>query len=159
MKFIADAMVGRLAKWLRIMGFDVLYYPDIEDRELIRIAREQERTIITRDTGLIKAKGIKEPIFIGADNLPEQLSQILPFLDFGNAHPQGRCELCNGLLSKVPDKKEIRELVPDFVYFYFSSFVICGSCGKVYWEGSHYKKIRETLGNLTGSDPCRIKKK
>lgn len=151
MKFIADAMLGRLAKWLRLMGFDVLYYPDIRDKELIKIAREQERTILTRDTRLVKSRGIKKPVFIESDDISDQLLQIKDKLNFCDASPLGRCEICNGSLSDVAEKKEIRDLVPDFVYHNFDSFVRCAACGKVYWEGSHYRKIRETIGEILHS--------
>ncbi len=145
MRYAADAMLGRLAKWLRLMGFDVLYHPDIEDRQLIRIAREQERTILTRDTRLLKSKGITNPIFIHSDDIFGQLSELRGIVDFGSADPMGRCEGCNGSLSKVTEKEEIRDVVPDYVYHNFSSFSRCNECGKVYWEGSHYKSIRNTI--------------
>jgi uncharacterized protein with PIN domain len=153
MKFIADAMLGRLAKWLRLMGFDVLYYPDIRDRELIRIAREQERTILTRDTGLMKSRGVIDAVFIEADDLSAQLMQIRERLDFSAAAPRGRCEICNGPLSGVTGKKEVRDLVPDFVYRNYDHFVRCAGCGKVYWEGSHYREIREKIGTIMHSIP------
>ena len=151
MKFVADAMLGRLAKWLRLMGFDVLYYPDIRDRELIRIAREQERTILTRDTGLMKSKGGIDAVFIEADDLSAQLVQIRDKLDFYAAAPLGRCEICNGFLSGVTEKKEVRDIVPDFVYHNYDHFVRCASCGKVYWEGSHYREIREKIARVMHS--------
>jgi uncharacterized protein with PIN domain len=153
MKFIADAMLGRLAKWLRLMGFDVLYYPDIRDRELIRVAREQERTILTRDTGLMKSRGVIDAVFVEADDLSAQLMQIREKLDFSAAAPLGRCEICNGSLSGVTGKEEIRDLVPDFVYRNYDHFVQCTGCGKVYWEGSHYREIREKIGTIMHSPP------
>jgi len=138
-------MLGRLAKWLRLMGFDVLYSPDIQDRELIKIAREQERTILTRDTRLVKSRGIKEPVFIESDDVFRQLLQMKDVLDFYDSAPLGRCERCNGPLSAVAQKKEIRDLVPDYVYHNFERFVQCQVCANVYWEGSHYRKIREKI--------------
>lgn len=159
MKFIADAMLGRLAKWLRLMGFDVLYYPDIQDGELIRIARERERTLLTRDTRLVKSRGIKEPIFIESDGIFDQLLQIRGRLNFRDASPLGRCEICNGSLSGVADKEEIRDLVPDFVYHNFGDFVRCAECGKVYWKGSHYRRIREKIGAIIHSADMQGMKK
>ncbi len=148
MKFIADAMLGRLAKWLRLLGFDVLYYRDIPDREIVRIAREQERTILTRDTGLLKVKGIGEPIFVEPDGVFDQLIQLRERLDLRDAAPAGRCEVCNRVLVCVGEKGEIRGLVPDFVYHNFDIFSRCEECGRVYWEGSHYRKIREKMGEI-----------
>ncbi len=148
MKFVADAMVGRLAKWLRLLGFDVFYYPQIDDRQVIKIAREQERTILTRDTGLLRHGGLKDPIFIRSDKVPDQLIELKDRVNFLDADPMGRCVLCNGKLSRVTGKEEVRTLVPDFVYHNFQDFTRCGDCGKVYWEGSHYKRFREKVREL-----------
>ncbi len=148
MKFVADAMVGRLAKWLRLLGFDVFYYPQIDDRQVIKIAREQERTILTRDTGLLRHRGLKDPIFIRSDKVPDQLIELKDRVNFLDADPMGRCVLCNGKLSRVTGKEEVRTLVPDFVYHNFQDFTRCGDCGKVYWEGSHYKRFREKVREL-----------
>jgi len=145
MKFIADAMLGRLAKWLRILGFDVLYYSDIDDREVVRIAREQERTILTRDTQLSNRKGLPGVIFIEKDDVLDQLRQITPLLDFRQAAFSGRCVVCNGLLDKVPQKEEVRDLVPEYIYLNFPRFMRCRGCGKVYWEGSHHRDIRDRV--------------
>lgn len=145
MKFIADAMLGRLAKWLRILGFDVLYYPDIDDREVVRIAREQERTILTRDTQLSNRKGLPGVVFIEQDDVFDQLALIMTRLDFNQTVFSSRCVVCNGVLDEVSLKKEVRELVPDFIYLNFSVFLRCRDCGKVYWEGSHHKGIRDKV--------------
>ena len=148
MKFIADAMLGRLAKWLRLLGFDVLYYPDIEDREVIRISREQDRTILTRDTCLLKRRGVRDAVFIKSDHLSEQLLDMKDILDLHDSDRAERCVVCNGTLSIVSDRDEVQDLVPDYVYHNFENFMRCNGCGKVYWEGSHYKKIRERTGEI-----------
>ncbi len=148
MRYIADAMLGRLAKWLRILGFDVLYFPDIEDRQVIRIAREEGRTILTRDAGLAGNKGAKEVIFIKSDRTPDQLHEIAGRLRFDEADPFGRCAVCNGTLSRAGEKGRVRDAVPDFVYHNFSEFLLCSSCGKVYWEGSHQEKFRGKIREI-----------
>jgi len=148
MKFVADAMVGRLAKWLRLLGFDVFYYPEIDDKQVLKIAREQDRTILTRDTGLLKHRGLKDPIFIRSDKVLCQLIEIKDRVNFLNADPVGRCALCNGKLSRVTRKEDVRTLVPDFVYHNFQDFTRCGGCGKIYWEGSHYRKFKEQVREL-----------
>jgi len=145
MKFIADAMLGRLAKWLRILGFDVLYYPDIDDREIVRIAREQERTILTRDTQLTKRRGLPGVIFVEKDDVFDQLTVIRARLGFSQAAFSGRCAVCNGLIDEVLQKEEVRDLVPDFIYLNSPGFMRCRDCGKVYWEGSHRKGMREKV--------------
>jgi uncharacterized protein len=148
MKFIADAMLGRLAKWLRFLGFDVLYYRDIDDRHVIKISREEERIILTRDTALLKHKGLRETIFIQSNKVVDQLVELKDKLNFMEAAPRGRCVLCNGTLIKIARREEVRSLVPDFVYYNFQDFTVCESCGKIYWEGSHYKKFREKIREL-----------
>ncbi len=148
MKFIADAMLGRLAKWLRILGFDVLYYPDIDDREVVRIAREQERTILTRDTELAKRKGLPGVIFVENDDVFDQLAFIRERLGFSQAAFSGRCAVCNGMLEEVSRKETVRDLVPDFVYLNSAGFMRCRECGKVYWEGSHRKRMRERVNEV-----------
>lgn len=148
MRFIADAMLGRLAKWLRILGFDVLYYPVIDDRLVIKISREQERTILTRDTRLVKQRGLRSPILIESNNIFDQLLEIKDRLDFRGAAPPGRCTACNGTLSSVSQKLEIKEFVPDFIYHNFNDFIKCEDCGKVYWEGTHREKIRQKVKEI-----------
>jgi uncharacterized protein len=141
-------MLGRLAKWLRILGFDVLYDPGIEDRQVIRIAMEEGRTILTRDTGLARNKGVRDVIFVTTDRVSDQLREIAGRLPFAEAEPSGRCAVCNGVLSQVTEKGMIRNAVPDFVYHNFSEFLRCSGCGKVYWEGSHQEKFRERIRDI-----------
>ena len=148
MKFIADAMLGRLAKWLRLLGFDVLYYPDIEDREVIRISREHDRTILTRDTCMLQCRGARDAVFIRSDHISEQLLEMKDMLALHDSDRGERCIVCNGNLHKVSDRGEVQDLVPDYVYHSFESFMRCNVCAKVYWEGSHFKKIRERISEI-----------
>lgn len=143
MKFIADAMLGRLAKWLRLLGFDVLYDPDIDDREVIKISREQDRTILTRDTRMLKRRGVRGAVFIRSDHISEQFLDMKDMLNLNDSDRAERCVACNCHLRRVSDRSEVQDLVPDYVYHNFGSFMRCSGCGKVYWEGSHYKEIRE----------------
>jgi hypothetical protein len=148
MKFIADVMLGRLARWMRFLGFDTLYYPDISDSRLIKIAREQDRFILTRDTRLIKIKGVKDYLLIKANDPFEQLLEVIEALKLKQFSPLSRCVKCNGLLKKISDKIEIQDFVPEFVSLNFNVFLKCSSCGKIYWEGTHPKKFREKLGEV-----------
>lgn len=145
MKFIADSMLGRLAKWLRILGYDTLYHSDIDDSLLLRIAREEERILLTRDTRLIKVKGIREFIFIKDDNPEDQLRQLIkagiiketPLL-------LSRCVHCNSILYSIPSDS-VEGIIPDFAFWRERMVKQCPNCGKTYWKGTHPKKIKERL--------------
>jgi len=146
MKFIADNMLGRLAKWLRIIGCDVAYYRRIDDARLVELALEQGRLILTRDTLLIRRKKAKGNFFfVTDDDYKEQLKQVTrqfsidPYQDLLT-----RCIECNTLLSDI-DREHVRELLPEYVYKNLRSFRTCRQCNKVYWPATHKDLITETL--------------
>jgi len=143
--FLADVMLGRLARWLRLLGFDTLYYNDISDNRLLRIAKEQGRLILTRDTRLIKIKGIKDYLLIKANDSFSQLLEVIDTLKLTQFNLLSRCVKCNGMLTRILDKNEIKDSVPEFVFLHFNLFLRCSDCGKVYWEGTHPRKFREKL--------------
>jgi hypothetical protein len=145
MKFIADVMLGRLATWLRLLGHDVLYDRSLNDRQILRLAQEQGRTIITRDTGLIRNRAARDSIFITSDHIVDQLAEMQRHLGCLNRVPRGRCARCNGELEDRGRTDDIREIVPDYIFHSHEQFLQCRICGNVYWEGSHYRHMKETL--------------
>jgi uncharacterized protein with PIN domain len=147
-KFIADAMLGRLARWLRFLGFDTLYDSAITDSLLIRVAREQNRFILTRDTRLIQRKGLRDYLLIHANDSFGQLLEVIEALRLKGFHPLSRCVKCNGQLMRIQDKAEIKDSVPEFVFLNYNVFFKCDACGRIYWEGSHPTKFRERLGEI-----------
>jgi uncharacterized protein len=147
-KFIADAMLGRLARWLRFLGFDVLYQTDISDNTLIRIAREQDRCILTRDTHLVRRKGIKYFLLIHSDDPFRQLAEVLHTLNLQHYEFFSRCVKCNGLLSRIEDKQEIEGSVPEHVFLHSPVFMKCNNCGKIYWKGTHPEKFISNLRDI-----------
>ncbi|MEW6162829.1 MAG: Mut7-C RNAse domain-containing protein [Nitrospirota bacterium] len=153
LSFIADVMLGRLARWLRLLGFDTLYYPDITDSRLLRVAKEQKRLILTRDTRLIKIKGIKDYLLIQANDSFKQLLEVIETLNLKQFNLLSRCVNCNGLLTRILDKSEIEDSVPQFVFLNFNLFLRCSDCGKIYWEGTHPKMFREKLTEVLISFP------
>ncbi len=148
MKFVADAMLGRLARWLRLLGFDVLYCRDIEDRELVRISRAEGRTLLTRDTRLAGSKGLDAPILLRSDDVREQLVQLADRLDPATAAPSGRCDVCNSVLEEVIERDQVRDRVPEHIYRTCTAFTRCPICGRVYWPGTHYRSFRQGVAGI-----------
>jgi uncharacterized protein with PIN domain len=146
--FIADAMLGRLARWMRFLGFDTLYFKDIKDSRLIRIAREQDRCILTKDTRLIKIKGINNYLLVKANDSFHQLIEVIDTLKLNQFNPLSRCVTCNGLLERVMNKQDIKDSVPEFIFLNMNFFLKCTECGKIYWEGSHPKKFKEKIDKI-----------
>ena len=141
MKFIADAMLGSLARRLRLLGFDVLYDPQREDNEIIRVSLEEDRVILTRDTRLASRPIASKCILIMHDRVPDQVLQVMQRT---GETPSGgeltRCSRCNHPL-RPAEKEQVRDLVPAHVYAIQKRFYYCEGCGKVYWRGSHVLRM------------------
>ncbi len=168
-RLIADVMLGSLARWLRILGYDTIYFRAIDDNELIKIARQQERILVTRDTGIArrnlkkKNRGTGESedqrkvgpdvILIHSNETLEQLKEVLYALVIMNrVLPQlsPRCTLCNGELA-VTERNAVADGIPEHVFLNATSFFTCRQCGKVYWYGSHKKSIDSQLKKILGN--------
>jgi len=146
-RFIADVMLGRLAKWLRIIGYDTLYDRNIEDNQLIHDAVRQNRILLTRDAELFDRGGFRG-VFIKAQDLSSQLAQIIKELALKPNNAVGmRCPLCNEPLHTV-HKDSVRESVPAFVYDTQRDFSRCLRCGKIFWKGTHWHKIKRRLKEI-----------
>jgi uncharacterized protein with PIN domain len=147
--FVADCMLGRLAKWLRVLGFDVLYFSKAEDRELVALARREGRVLLTRDSGLIE-RTAKRPnrLFILSDDWQDQVVQVLD--EFGlwdEVKPHSRCLACN-LLLKTLSRERARNLVTPYVGEHAAAFAMCPGCGRVFWQGSHAGDMERKIGQL-----------
>jgi uncharacterized protein with PIN domain len=149
MTFVADCMLGRLAKWLKILGFDVLYFSKAEDRELVAIARREGRVLLTRDTGLIE-RTARRPnrLFVRSDDWKDQVVQVLDDLGlWDEVRPNTRCLECNLLLRPL-SKDRARNLVTPYVHEHASSFAICPDCGRVFWQGTHHGDMEKKIEAL-----------
>jgi uncharacterized protein with PIN domain len=152
MSFIADANVGKLARWLRTMGYDALFFKNIDDNRLIDIALKEKRIILTKDTQLMKRRIITEgklkAILIQADNPEEQLRQVVKELGLNQIEEFSRCLECNQSL-EPKTKEEVRNLVPPYVLRTQSQYMQCPSCRRIYWRGTHWQRMKKELAKLT----------
>jgi len=148
MKFIADIMVGRLARYLRMAGYDVLYINTASDDQIISKARETDRIVLTRDSLMLARrefkKGTVKYLFIKDDKLKNQLNQIKSDLKVLLKPNLVRCIECNRKLIKVR-KEDVKNKVPPYVYKTQQNFLYCKKCDKYYWRGTHYDNIRNTF--------------
>ena len=153
-KFIADIMVGRLARYLRIFGYDVLYFHKISDAHLIKKAEKESRIVLTRDSRMIRRSpfiyGRVKFLFIKNDKVLKQLEQIKNELNIKLSINLIRCIECNHILKKV-DKEKVRGKVPIFVYKSTDDFAYCSNCDKYYWKGSHLELMNKRFSSLIGS--------
>jgi hypothetical protein len=148
-RFVADSMLGRLARWLRAFGFDVEYHSSGDDHEMIARARQRAAIVLTRDTRMPRPSDVRV-LFIRCDRVEDQLAQVAAEapLDLSNARPLTRCTVCNGPL--VPaTRDDVWDKVPPFVYLTQERYARCPCCGRVYWEGTHAPRIRRQLQRLT----------
>ena len=150
MKFLCDRMLGTLAKWLRIFGFDTLFADStIEDEKLLKLVKDEERILITRDKNLIidaKRENIKVIKIISTD-INDQLRQVLKNTKIDENFFLSRCLLCNNLVEKI-SKKNVKKIVPDRVYENNKKFWYCKICDKIYWKGSHFENMIQKIKQL-----------
>jgi uncharacterized protein with PIN domain len=147
-KFIADVMLGRLAKWLRIAGFDVLYSNSFSDNELVRISNSQGRVLLSRDTRLLVRKAVRQFIFIESQDLQMQIRQVFKTMNVaGLSSLLTRCLSCNEALQETAHES-VRGMVPPFVFETQENFKSCPICGKVFWAGTHRNSVIRNLEKL-----------
>jgi hypothetical protein len=153
-RLAADCMLGKLAKWLRILGLNTLYSNTWDEGELLAIARAEERVILTRDTRFFrKVSGSDRAIFIENDIFRDQIQEVISGLNF-IPPAEGfftRCRLCNHLLLDLP-REEARTRVPEYVFRTQERFAFCSRCGRTYWSGTHQKMAREMLKDILTND-------
>ena len=148
MKFIADIMVGKLAKYLRMAGYDVLYENTATDDEIMKIALKTGRTVLTRDSLMIArkefVKGMIKYLLIRDDKLKKQLEQVQSEFNFSLKPNLIRCVECNYRLAEVK-KEDVKNKVPPYVYKTQQNFMYCKKCDKYYWRGTHYHNIKNAF--------------
>lgn len=143
-RFIADCHLGKLAKYLRLMGVDTLFFSHIEDDKLIHIANDENRIILTRDRHLSQRKNAPV-LFLEPTDTKTQLKTLIDNYRLKEHHaPFSRCIVCNTPL-QVIDKEEIIDSLPEKVKKYFNYFEYCPTCDRIYWKGDHYRHMMDFL--------------
>ena len=153
-KFAVDCMLGKLAKWLRILGFDAVFFSRIEDDDLLAVARDEERILLSRDHELIgRTQGIPSTHVV-SENWPEQVCQVMDFYSlWDRVRPYSRCSACNRELKSLP-RSRAKNLVAPFIFVNAGHFALCPGCGRIYWEGTHRRDMEVRLAALRlGRDP------
>jgi uncharacterized protein with PIN domain len=148
-RFVLDVHLGKLARYLRLFGFDTSYRNDYDDAAIIGISLAEARIILTRDKGLLKHGAVTHGYWVRATAPRRQLGEIIRVFDLGRgaAEPFTRCMLCNGELERVAKDAVIDQLPPK-VRTYFDEFAQCRQCAHVYWPGSHYQRLRAMVDML-----------
>ena len=143
-----DVHLGRLARYLRLLGFDTLYQNDYDDDTIVALARGESRVILTRDRGLLKHGVVTHGYWVRATAPRQQLAEIVRVFDLsGSARPFTRCIRCNGELQRVA-KSAVAERLPPRVRAHFEEFAQCPKCAAVYWPGSHFDKMQKMVDEL-----------
>ncbi len=150
---MADSMLGRLARWLRILGYDVVYETSISDDDLIARALRENRIILTMDRELADRKSAKNALLLKSDDYKEQLKHVITYYKIDcESHIFSRCLICNERMDSI-EKEKIKDKVPPYVYASHDEFDICPQCRRIYWSGTHRDNILETLDEIRRSLP------
>ena len=147
-KFILDVHLGKLAKYMRMLGLDTFYKNDLDDEEIINISIKQRRAILTRDKGILKNKSVTHGYFVRNTDPEKQLFEIAERFHLKNEVKEfSRCIECNEILQRI-EKDEIIERIPDKVKNFYEEFFICRNCDKVYWKGSHTEEMEKLIQKI-----------
>ena len=155
MKFIVDINVGKLARWLRMFGYDTILFDHGEDNRLVHIALKENRIILSRDTQMMKRRvittGVVKAVLISNDNPRLQIQQVIRELGLNTDYNSfSICLECNKALREI-SKKEVEDRVPPYVYLTQTQFVECPECRRIYWQGTHWEAMTNRLKEIKNS--------
>lgn len=152
-RFIADAHLGKLARYLRLAGFDTLFCNPIDDGELVTVANREGRIVLSRDRGIFRRSQLQRGYRVRSERPQEQLSEVLARLDLtGGLRPFSRCLCCNRLVEPVP-AHALGTRISVVTRSAYSRFWCCPGCGRIYWEGAHFRRMQGLL--LRAADAAR----
>jgi hypothetical protein len=154
-RFIVDTNVGKLARWLRMLGYDTLFINNIDDEELIAIGLKEKRVLLTKDTQIMLRRVVisdrLKAILIQSDDVKAQLLQVVRAMKLDQERKFTLCLECNEPL--VPKRKdEVQELVPPYVFKTQSNYYQCPSCQRIYWRGTHWQRMKQEVETLMGAE-------
>jgi uncharacterized protein with PIN domain len=155
MKFIVDHNVGKLVKWLRMLGYDTEFFTGEDDWRMVINAHREDRIILTRDTGIMKLgivdSGRVNAILIASDEPEEQIRQVIKSLDLDlSGGLFTRCMECNTPLERRT-VDEVKDRIPPYVYKTRDEYMGCPACNRIYWKGTHWQAMIEKLNKLIGT--------
>ena len=143
-----DVNLGRLARLLRVLGFDVWWSNDADDHSLADISLEQQRILLTRDRGLLKRRAITHGLFVHSEQPEEQTLEVIRRLDLRRrVAPFTRCLRCNGVLAAVT-KDEVSDRLEPLTRRHYNDFVRCADCDQIYWPGTHFTRLSSFVDGL-----------
>lgn len=146
MKFLADNMLGRLATWLRLLGYDTTYIPHADDPTLARVARAEDRVLLTRDVDLTHRRGLNF-LLIESERVEEQVRQVFRAFNLSAQEAFSRCVRCNVPLQDV-HKDSVGGLVPPYVFQTQERYRQCPQCQRIYWRGTHWARMLARIEDL-----------
>lgn len=147
-RFVIDVNLGRLARWLRVLGFDVWWRSDADDQMLADISLDQQRILLTRDRGLLKRRALTHGLFVHSEQPKQQTLEVMRRLDLRQrVAPLTRCLRCNGRLVAVA-KEEVTDRLEPLTREYYDEFSRCADCGQIYWPGTHFARLTSLIDEL-----------
>jgi len=147
-RFIVDVHLGKLARYLRLCGFDTLYANDYEDRTIVNISLSEHRIILTRDIGILKYSNVEHGYWLRSAQPSRQLREVIQRFDLKHQIDLfTRCMECNGKIQPV-EKHSITDQLPEGTRKYYNVFYQCSQCGKIYWKGSHYQDMIKRIARV-----------
>lgn len=146
-RFVLDGHLGKLARWLRLIGYDSLHMNHCDDADLAGISAEQERVLLTRDRGLLMRRCVVHGCYVRETESVAQLREVMRRYDLNTTGALTRCMVCNGMINPV-GKSAILDLLPENTRKHYTVFFKCGGCGKIFWEGSHHARLRRLIESL-----------
>ncbi len=150
LRFVADIHLGRLSRYMRLFGFDTLYFNDLDPEALIEISIQQARVLLTRSRRLLKHKAMTRGILVGEVDPRMQLKAVFQRLDlYAEARPFSRCLSCNGLVKPISEQ-EVAHRLPSRVKAKYHTFSLCKSCDRVYWKGTHFERMGSFVEDVLG---------